>query len=209
MSKVRHIFFAQTATFSKVAGAGNPPTADFYIGLVYIPKNKDYSIKNFSISQSDALITGSGSSFDSFVTYHRFFGSDDPIQDIINSLPSGYNLQIDTGVYPTVTWSTYTGNFSYQDQNDSQGSGYNHVRVRNLNSGQNILNLLDSKTNTKQETIPFTINNVSKEFKDFYFNSGTNNYLAFCIFPYLIFNVPTNPLTFSVDYVINFDLIQE
>jgi hypothetical protein len=200
MSKTRHIFFSQTATFSKTPGAGNPPEANFFVGCVNIPKNRLYSIKNFSITQSDSLITGSGSSFNSFVVFHRFFGTDDPIRDIINSLPSGYTLLFNG--------AAYTGGFSFQDQNDSQGVGYNNVIIRNTNSGQNTLTLLDVKTSTKHETIPITINPFFKDLKDFYFDSGTNNFLAFCIFPFLNFNAPTNPLVFSVDYTINFDLIE-
>lgn len=201
MSKVRHILFTQTATFTKSPGAGNPPQATFYVGCVNIPKNKIYSIKNFSITQSDSLLSGSGSSFNSFVVFHRFFGTDDPIRDFINSLPSGYTLLFNG--------SPYVGGFSFQDQNDSQGTAYNEVIIRNTNSGQTLLNCLDVKTNTKHETIPITINPFYKDLKDFYFDSGTNNFLSFCIFPYLDFNVPTNPLTFAVDYSINFDLIQE
>lgn len=201
MSKIRHILLAQTVIFTKTPGAGNPPEAKFYVGCVNIPKNKVYSLKNFSITQSDSLVTGSGSSFNSFVVFHRFFGTDDPIRDFVNSLPSGYTLLFNG--------SSYAGGFSFQDQNDSQGTAYNEVTIRNTNSGQTLLNCLDVKTNTKHETIPITINPFYKDLKDFYFDSGTNNFLAFCIFPYLDFNVPTNPLTFAVDYSINFDLIQE
>lgn len=201
LSNTRHIFLTQNISFRK-SNSTNYPLAEFTIGAAFTPKNKNYKITNLSITQSDIdQYTDATSYFTTFFIYHRFFGTDDPVIDFANSLPSGYDLSFNG--------SPYNGEFSFQDQNDSQNIGYNKISITNTNFGQSSLNCTNVKTNTKHESIPITKTLFSNDLKNFYFNSGTNNFLAFCIFPNLNFYDPGNLLVFNTNYSINFDLIQE
>ena len=210
MANYRHILLSQNVEASKKTGA-NPPTFIQNVGIISIPNNFKYSIKNFSITQSDSLTIGSGSSFLSYVLYYRFFLSDDPIKTIISQLPSGYNYKYNGGTYTD-------GNFACQDIKDSSGTIPNELKITNDNASKYSLSLIGDTyyetispvlTNTVEEVIPFTLGNFSRELRDFYFNSSNNSFLGFAIFPYLAFSTPTNDLTNSFDFTINFDLVTE
>lgn len=202
MKSIRHVTLSQTVETRKTAGSGNPPQIYFPMGVVSIPKNFVFEIKNFNISVSDLEVVGSGNSFDAFVLYHRFFLSDDPIQDLINQKPATYSLDFNGGAYSP-------GSFQRNDIKDSSGTFYNRVLMKNLDPGTHTqLETIDFTVNTIHECIPFTLNNIPVEEKDFYFESRFSNFLAFCIFPFLTFNVPSGSLVCAFDYSINFDLIQ-
>jgi len=200
---IRHIGLSGTVETQKTAGSGNPPQIYFPVGAVTIPKNYKFEIKNFAINVSDLDLVGSGNTFDDFVLYHRFFICKDPIRTLIDNLPANYSLLFN-GI------SYVDNSFQRNDLKDSSGSLYNQVLIKNNDAGTHTdLHLLNAYTNTIHETIPFSLNNKNFQIKDFYFESRYDDILAFCIFPYITFNVPSGSLVLAFDYSINFDLIQK
>ena len=202
-SSIRHVTLSGTVETRKTAGSGNPPQIYFPVGAVRIPKNFTFEIKNFALNVSDLATVGSGNFFDDFVLYHRFFITNDPIRKIINDLPINYQLDFNGSPY-------VNNSFQSLDIKDSSGGLYNQVLIKNLNTATHTnLHLLNCFTNTIQETIPFSLNNKNFQLKDFSFESRFDDILAFCIFPFITFNVPSGSLVLAFDYSINFDLVQK
>lgn len=207
LSNIRHIVHTSYVNIltSSSLNAGRP-SITFNSGCIFINKNKNYYIKNINVTQTNARTNFSFGGAVGFINvFHRFYSGSDPILPYVNkALSRGDDIYVNNTKINTL--SDYKNNFNSIDIIDTQDINYSNNKITYNYLTQYTAQLNEINTNTKHDSCLFPSINHQKTINDFYFESGSNSYLCFSIFPSAVMS---SDQFLDFNYIINFDLIQD